>query len=193
MKNKNIAAALLLCSLAAPMHAQVYKDTSKTPKERFSQLLGETKKGMEKAGKTISDFFGGIAAKDSDEVMIDGVKYMRIHSVNLFEGDDSAMLTLCREDFIRRYPNTTIVSVAIPQASWTETALKEKGKIVAYRRVAQCFVLAKDGTDGYINARYGFRCSRTPGKKWVKPAEYWPKFERADAIPNVHFRQLNKE
>lgn len=187
-------AALLLTSLAMPMHAQVYKDTDSTPKERVSRLLKDTRKGMKKAGKTISDFFEGFNLSDEErieEVKVGGVKYMRLHTVNLFEGDDEGMAVRSREEFLRRYPRCTVVAVAIPQQKWKDVAQKEDGKIVAYTRKADCYVLGKDGKDGYINVLFSFRCTRKPGGEWVRPAEYWPRLVRVDAIPNVHFEELN--
>jgi hypothetical protein len=103
------------------------------------------------------------------------------------------MYKACRDDFAKRYDATTIVSVAIPQEDWLETAILEKKKVVMYKREALCYVLGKDGKDGYINARYSFIQYRKPGKKWLASASHWPKFERADAIPNVHYNRLKKQ
>lgn len=178
--------------LAAPLQAQVYKDVDKTPKERLNDFLGETEKGMRKAGKTISNFLGIESKSSADDIEIDGVKYMPLHTVNLFYADSTGMIARCKADFKRRYSAATVVAVAIPQETWTETVIKENKKITTYKRTAYCYVLAKDGTDGYINARYVFKELRKPGSPWVKPEESWPGFERADAIPNVHFKQLNK-
>lgn len=183
---------MLLLALGQPLQAQVYKDVDKSPKERLDDFLGETEEGMKKAGKTISDFLGIKSKSGDDEVEIDGVKYMRLYTVNLFYADSTGMTDLCRTDFARRYPRATVVSVAIPQEGWTETAVKENKRIAAYRRTAYCYVLGRDGADGYINARYVFRQQRRPGNPWVASTGSWPRFERADAIPNVHFSKLNK-
>lgn len=187
---KNCLMAVVLFALAAPAKAQVYKDTNRSVKSRVTELYGQARKGVKKAGKNVGDFFGLHHRGDSDEVEIDGVKYMPVYRVNLFRDDTEGLREICRKDFARRYARAQIVSVAIPQRSWTETAVKQRGKIIAYRRRAYCYVLAKDGTDGYINARYQFKSSREPGKAWVIPEGYWPRFERADAIPNVHFEKL---
>lgn len=186
-----IALALLIFTM--PAYAQTTVKDNKTPKERLQDFLGETQRGMEEAGKTISDFFNSEFNSSSDEINIDGVRYMKLHTVNMFYADSVGMLNLCRQDFARRYPKAKILSVAIPQEKWIDTASKEGGKITAYKREVNCYVLGKDGTDGYINARYSFKSMREPGNSWVKPKEYWPHFDRADAIPNVHFKQLNKK
>ncbi|MDT3387177.1 MAG: hypothetical protein LIR46_05360 [Bacteroidota bacterium] len=185
-----ILTVLMLLAMVAPLSAQVYKEVDKSPKERLQDFLDETATGINKAGKTIGDFLGINAEGTGDEVKIDGVKYMRIYTSNLFYADSTDMLTLCRKDFAQRYPQAEIVSVVIPQRSWNQTALKEGSKITAYKRMALCYVLAKDGKDGYINARYSFRQLRNPGKRWTTPEGYWPRFDRADAIPNVHYEQL---
>ncbi len=189
---KIISSALLLLAMGMPLQAQVYKDVDKTPKERLDDFLGETEQGMKKAGKTIGDFLGINSKTETDEVEVDGVRYMPLHTVNVFYADSTGMIERCRTDFARRYPRATILSVAIPQETWTETVVKENKRITAYKRTAYCYVLGRDGADGYINARYVFRQQRKPGNRWVSPASSWPGFERADAIPNIHFSKLNK-
>ena len=185
--------ALMLLVMAAPMHAQVYKDVDKTPKERLNTLLKDLEKGMHKTGESRSDLLGLDNKSDTTLIEIDGVKYMPVYTVDRFHADSASMYKACREDFAKRYDVTTIVSVAIPQEDWLETAILEKKKVVMYKREALCYVLGKDGKDGYINARYSFIQYRKPGKKWLASASHWPKFERADAIPNVHYNRLKKQ
>lgn len=187
---KNMTMTLVLLALAAPMHAQVYKDTDKTPKERLNTLLGDFKKGMKKTGESLSGLLGIEGTGDSTLVEIDGVKYMPIHTTNRFSADSAGMYRAARADFARRYEDATIVSVVIPQDSWRETVLTENKRVTMYKRTVFCYVLAKDGADGYIHARYSFRQLRKPGKRWLAPEGYWPRFERADAIPTAHYQRL---
>lgn len=185
--------ALWLLAVTLPMNAQVYKETDKSVKARITELYGHARKGVQKAGKDISDFLGFESKKDSDLVEIDGVKYMPLYTRNLFYADSTGMLAECRKAFKARYPKARILSVAIPQKSWIETAVKDDDRIVAYKRLAYCFVLAADGSDGYINAKYSFKGMREPGQEWVTPKEYWPHFEKADAIPNIHYKELKEK
>lgn len=182
----------LLC-MAAPMQAQVYKDTKSSPKKRLNTLLGDLKRGMQKTGESLSGLLGLGETTDTTLIEIDGMEYMPVHTVNLFHADSVAMYAACRRDFARRYEHATIVSVVIPQADWRETAISENKKIKMYKRKAYCYVLAKDGADGYINARYAFVQLRKPGKRWLAPEGYWPRFERADAIPTVHYQKLVRQ
>ena len=185
--------ALWLLAVTLPMNAQVYKETDKSVKTRITELYGHARNGVQKAGKDISDFLGFESRKDSDLVEIDGVKYMPLYTRNLFYADSTGMLAECRKAFKARYPKARILSVAIPQKSWIETAVKDDDRIVAYKRLAYCFVLAADGSDGYINAKYSFKGMREPGQEWVMPKEYWPHFEKADAIPNIHYKELKEK
>ncbi len=192
LMKKIMMTAFMLGLLAAPMNAQVYKDTEKAPKERLNDLWSDIKKGAKKTGESLSNLLGLDDKSDSTLVEIDGVKYMPIYTKNLFVPDSAGMYRACKADFAKRYDNATVVSVVIPQRNWLETVVTENKKITMYKRTAYCYVLAKDGDDGYINARYSFRQIRKPGKKWVVPEEYWAKFDRADAIPNVHYSKLKK-
>lgn len=190
MKDKKMMMALLLVALVAPAQAQVYKDIDTPPKKRLNTLLKDLEKGVKKTSKSVADWLGIDTKADDTLVEIDGVKYMPIYTTNLFAGNATEMEDACKADFAERYANATIISVVIPQEGWTEATLKEKKHITMYTRTAYCYVLAKDGDDGYINARYSFKQLRKPGQKWVAPIENWPKLERADAIPNKHYEQL---
>ena len=189
---KIAAAASLLLLTAAPMQGQVSRDTDKTPKERLNDFLDETGQGMKKAGETIAGFLGIESKTETDVVTVEGVKYMPLYTANLFQDGGNDLLERCKADFRGRYPQATIVSAAIPQKDWTSVAVKEYKKIVSYKRTLYCYVLAKDGVDGYINVRYAYRLNRLPGKEWPKVETCRPAFERADAIPNTHYEQLLK-
>lgn len=190
---KMMITALGMLMMAAPMYAQVYKDVDKTPKERLNTLLDDIKKGVKKTGESLNDLLGLENKADVEWVEIDGVKYMPVYTTDLFVPDSAGMYRACREDFAKRYENASVISVVIPQEDWKETVVTENKKVTMYKRTVYCYVLGKDGTDGYINARYAFRQLRMPGKKWRVPEGYWPKFEHADAIPNAHYRKLKKQ
>ena len=192
MKRKiTTACALLLMALS--MHAQVYKEVDKTPGERLGTLLKDFEKGMKKTGESLSDLLGLEGKTDSTLIEIDGVRYMPVYTVDRFTADSLSMYEACRKDFAKRYNAATIVSVAIPQEDWLETVVMENKKVAMYKRKAYCYVLGKDGKDGYINARYSFIQYRKPGNRWLSAAGYWPKFERADAIPIMHYKRLKKK
>ncbi len=184
---------LFLSAFVLPTQAQTTDtdSTSKsTPKERFNSFWGSTKKGFKKTGQVIGDFLGVESSKDSDLVEIDGVKYMPLYTTNIFKDDGSEMLNASSADALSRYPQAMVVSVAIPQEEWLETAVTKKKKVAYYQRQAYCYVLLKDADDGYINVRYTYIMQRQAGQSWEKTADYWPMMERADIIPNAHYNLL---
>ncbi len=189
---KMLGMVVVLLATATAMNAQVYKETDKSVKTRVNTLWKQAKKGVKSAEKDVSDFLGIEKKKDSDDITIDGVKYMPLYTKNLFYADSTGMLERCRQDFSRRYPSAKIISVAIPQKTWIEAAKTSGSKVKAYKRTAYCYVLAKDGADGYINVRYLFQSMREPGRPWVYPEEYWPYMDRADAIPNAHYQEMRE-
>lgn len=190
---RQLTVLLLALILAIPANAQVYKDINRTPKERLNTLLRDIKRGIRKTGDSLNELLGGDGDSDKTLVEVDGVSYMPVYTTNRFTADSTGMYVACRADFARRYSRATVISTVIPQEAWDETVMKDNKKVVMYRRRAWCYVLAKDGEDGYINARYAFVQLRKPGQKWLAPEGYWPKFERADAIPNAHYKKLKKQ
>lgn len=190
---RQLTVLLLALILANPANAQVYKDIKRTPKERLNTLFRDIKRGIRKTGDSLNELLGGDSDSDKTLVEVDGVSYMPVYTTNRFTADSTGMYVACRSDFMRRYSRATVISTVIPQETWDESVMKDNKKIVMYRRRAWCYVLAKDGEDGYINARYAFVQLRKPGQKWLAPEGYWPKFERADAIPNAHYKKLRKQ
>ena len=190
---RQLTVLLLALILAIPANAQVYKDIKQTPKERLNTLFRDIKRGIRKTGDSLNELLGGDSDSDKTLVEVDGVSYMPVYTTNRFAADSTGMYVACRADFARRYSHATVISTVIPQETWDETVMKDNKKVVMYRRRAWCYVLAKDGEDGYINARYAFVQLRKPGQKWLAPEGYWPKFERADAIPNAHYKKLKKQ
>ncbi|KXB85232.1 hypothetical protein HMPREF3034_00413 [Prevotella sp. DNF00663] len=185
-------AALLLIGM--PVHAQ-----NTTQKENFgkkvSKFWKKTKTTMVNAGHELGDAIGfdDRVDKDADLKEIDGVKYMPIYTTDLFAkgnpSDDKTLIDLSTAAFKKKYPNATIVSAVVPQVEWLNTAVKEGGKITGYRKRAYCYVLAKDGTDGYINARFFFMSYRKAGEKYIESSS-WPKWERTDIVPVSAYEKL---
>lgn len=190
---KQLMVLLLALILANSANAQVYKDIKQTPKERLNTLLRDIKRGIQKTGDSLNELLGYDSSRDKTLVEIDGVMYMPVYTTNRFTADSTGMYVACRADFMRRYSHANVISTVIPQETWDDTVIKDNKKVVMYKRSVWCYVLAKDGEDGYINARYAFKQLRKPGQKWLTPEGYWPKFERADAIPNAHYKKLKKQ
>lgn len=185
-------AALLLIGM--PVCAQ--NTAKKEPiGKRLSKFWKKTKTTMVNAGHELGDAIGfdDRVDRDTDLKEIDGVKYMPIYSVDLFAknhpDDDKTLVDLSTAAFKKQYPGATIVSAVVPQVEWLNTAVKEGGKITGYRKRAYCYVLAKDGSDGYINARFFFMSYRKAGGKYIGSSS-WPKWERTDIVPVSAYEKL---
>lgn len=188
---------LTLGMVTVPVNAQTKNNTQKeTLVKKVSKFWKKTTKQVATAGKNIGDAIGidELARKnDSDLKEIDGVKYMPIYTTDLFANDnltdDNEMIKICKLKFADKYPESRIVHCVIPQKEWIMTAIREGSKITGYRRYAYCYLLAKDGTDGYINARFLFTEYREPGENYVE-INNSPKWERTDVIPNSVYSKL---
>ena len=92
--------------------------------------------------------------------------------------------------FAKKYPHTNIVSVTIPQEGWVSESVKDGSKVIGYLQYMYCYVLAKDGDDGYINARFSFQRYKDVGKEYGIVNGRWPKWDRTDVIPLPVYNEL---
>ena len=182
---------------ALPVNAQTNNNAKKeTLVKKVSTFWKKTKKQVTTAGKNIGDAIGvdDLAKKNNEDLKdIDGVKYMPIYTTDIFANnnlsDDEELIKISKDEFVGKYPDAKIVHCVIPQKEWILTAVKEGSKITGYRRYAYSYLLAKDGTDGYINARFIFMEYRDAGENYVKSGS-WPKWDRTDIIPNNVYSKL---
>ena len=182
---------------ALPVNAQTNNNAKKeTLVKKVSTFWKKTKKQVTTAGKNIGDAIGvdDLAKKNNEDLKeIDGVKFMPIYTTDLFVNnnlsDDEEQIKISKDEFVGKYPDAKIVHCVIPQKEWILTAVKEGSKITGYRRYAYSYLLAKDGTDGYINARFIFMEYRDAGENYVKSGS-WPKWDRTDIIPNNVYSKL---
>ena len=199
MKKKNLVLmtlALLIVSL--PMNAQ--KNRNKQQQsfvKKVTSIWNKAKKQVSDTGKDIGEKIGineiSSKQKDVDLVEVDGKKYMPIYNFDLFmsghAADDAELVRLSREAFTKRYPNANILYAVVPQKDWLNTVLKNGDSVVGYRREAYCFIVAKDGSDGYLNARFLFSADRKVGGEYMKNNS-WPRWERTDVLPNQVYDKL---
>ena len=176
MKKKNLVLmtlALLIVSL--PMNAQKNRNNQQQSfVKKVTSIWNKAKKQVSDTGKDIGEKIGineiSSRQKDVDLVEVDGKKYMR-------------------EAFTKRYPNAKILYAVVPQKDWLNTVLKNGDSVVGYRREAYCFIVAKDGSDGYLNARFLFSADRKVGGEYMKNNS-WPRWERTDVLPNQVYDKL---
>lgn len=191
-----MAVALLATGMPAMAQTENTQQTE-TFGERFSRLAKKTVKEMEKAGHSLGDAIGFDdrvnPEEDGDSVKIGGTYYMPLYTVNLYKGTDARIYTdECRKRFAEKYPEAEIQKVVLPQKEWVSATLKRNSKVTAYTQTMYCYVLAKDGDDGYINARFSFTRTKTPGSTYKHASGGWPKWERTDVIPLADYQQMAK-
>ena len=65
--------------------------------------------------------------------------------------------------------------------------MKEHGSIVGYLQSMYCYVLAKDGNDGYINAEFTFQRYKRVGEAYEHVEGKWPGMTRVDILtPEIY-------
>jgi len=68
--------------------------------------------------------------------------------------------------------------------------LTEGDKVVGYQQYLTCYILAQDGTDGYINAEYRFDRQRLVGEAFEKMNGRYPKQTRIDVLPEDIYEKI---
>ena len=199
-KMNSMVIAMALLTMALPMNAQTNKNKQQESLvKKVTTIWNNAKKQVKQTGKDIGEKIGfdDMAAKeqDTDLIEVDGMKYMPIYNFDLFVNshtkEDAELVRLSREAFMKKYPNAEIMYAVVPQQDWLHTALRDGSKVTGYCRRAYCFVVAKDGSDGYLNARFLFSAERVAGGEYVK-SNSWPRWERTDVIPSHVYPKLIK-
>jgi len=83
-----------------------------------------------------------------------------------------------------------VLSVTIPQEGWVSKAVKDGGKVIGYLQYMYCYVLAQDGDDGYINARFSFQRYKDVGKDYGSVNGRWPRWDRTDVLTRSVYDEL---
>ena len=163
--------------------------------DRFVRLGKKAVKEMEKAANNLGDAIGFDdrvdGGKGADSVKVDGAWYMPLYTVNLYKGSDLDLYRdACRQVFVAKYPGLKVQSVVVPQQEWLSDTYKKNNKVTGYVQTLYCYVLAKDGTDGYVNARFKFQRQKEVGRQYEHVANCWPLWERTDVIPMAAYEKL---
>jgi len=174
-----------------PVQAQSTKSSkNKSLSSKVSTIWNKAKENVSDATHKVKR---GIGIKDDhvDEIKIDGVYYMTIYTTNVYKSADAQTLkAACEELFKARYPQAVVLTEAIPQEDWLTEPLKKNGQVVGYVEAVYCYILAKDGGDGYINAKFMFQKYKDVGKTFGPVEKKWPSWERTDIIPNAVYGKL---
>ena len=183
--------ALTMCGISA--NAQMTKkDTGNGPfKERVSKLWDKTKKTATDVATAIGD---EISNSTSGLRRIEGKYYMNVYDVNLYKGDDCAtLLDLCRKQFTAKYPTVPIASCVIPQTDWETETVENAGQVTGYVQTLFCYIIGKDGNEGFINAKLVFERKKDVGKQLVNNNMKWPLWTRTDVMTNHVYDRLTSK
>ena len=183
--------ALTMCGISA--NAQMTKkDTGNGPfKERVSKLWDKTKKTATDVATAIGD---EISNSTSGLRRIEGKYYMNVYDVNLYKGDDCAtLLDLCRKQFTAKYPTVPIASCVIPQTDWETETVENAGQVAGYVQTLFCYIIGKDGNEGFINAKFVFERKKDVGKQLVNNNMKWPLWTRTDVMTNHVYDRLTSK
>ena len=196
---KSIWIALLVATFCLPVGAQnsttkTQTNSQETTAQRFGRLLKKTKDKMVEAGHNLGDALGfddRVNTENADSVRIDGAWLMPIYDTNLYQGSDALLYTEeCRKLFSERYPEVEIKSVVLPQTDWLTDVYKTNNKVTGYLQTMYCYVIGRDGNDGYINARFVFQRYKEVGKTYQHVKNTWPKWDKTDVLTNDMYNQL---
>lgn len=192
---KKIGYIVLILLLGAVMNASAQKqDTKKEPfDKKVSKFWKKTKKELEQAGHELGDAIGFNDRIDgkSDLLKVNGSYYMPLYSTDLYKGEDALTYRkTCTQLFRKKYPKVSIQSVAIPQKEWVLETVEKDGELVGYQRTLHCFIIARDGDEGYVNAKFTFRQYKNVGQEFQNVKGWCPKWERTDFMTNSVYEQL---
>lgn len=189
---KKFILTILAISLFSIASVSAQGRQTKTSK-KVGAFLSRSRDVAEQTGGAISDFFGfdDRVVNKEDLIKIKGTYYMPLYSVNLYKGTDAAEFPVqCREMFARRFPLSTIISVAMPQTQWLKEEIVKSRMVVGYLQTMYCFIIARDGEDGYINARFSYKMYKEAGSHYVALEDNWPKWERTDFLSQSVYAKL---
>lgn len=195
MKKTTIFLAFLLLGATSNMSAQQPNKKKKTFEEKVSKFVKQTKKELEQAGHELGDAIGfdDRLYSKSDLLRVNGSYYMPLYSKDLYKGEDALTYRkACTQQFRKKYPKVSIQSVTIPQKEWVLETVEKGGELVGYQRTLHCFIIARDGDEGYVNAKFTYRQYKNVGQEFQNVKGWWPKWERIDFMTNSVYEQLLK-
>ena len=190
---KIITMVCMLTIMLAPANAQMTKkDTGNGPLgERVSKFWKKTKKAV---GGVVEKVEKDFASETSGLRRIAGKYYMNIYDTDVYKGTDGEVFRqLCLKEFTAKYPAVKVCSCVIPQTDWQTETVETDGQVTGYAQTLFCYILAKDGEEGYINAKFVFERQKEVGGTFADSKAKWPLWVRTDVLtPEVRERLLTK-
>lgn len=180
-------AGILACFEAMAQKDSVPSRNTGTFGGTVAKIWNKTRQGIKDSGTAIADEF----SYKPGEYRVNGTFYMPLYDTNLYKGSDgSGLMELCRTLFNKRYPQALVQSCVLPQTEWVREEVKKEDKTIGYVGSMYCYIIARDGVDGYINARFLFQTYREVGQKAAAVSGKWPLWERTDVIPAKDYGKL---
>ena len=173
-------------------------DDEKTDKPTFKEKMNDVFTGARDGIATAAEKVGDAADKmksklgyDTREQAHTRKQYMPIYRKNKYKGSDGAdMISLSRSKFYERYPEADIISSVIPGKDWQSEPVYKNGDIVGYLNTIYCYILARDGRGGYLNAEYTFQKYKHVGEPFEHVTAKWPEFSRVDDFSSEVYEQI---
>ena len=191
MKKISLLIMAVLCLGVLPMSAQHTRHNGEEPslKEKAQTAWQNARDKVNKTTSKIKDKLG-----IDDQAHIEKrVKYMPIYTEDEYKSHDSETLKQpCREKLLQLYPHMAIKSTVIPMEEWESTPLEENGSVKGYVQTLRVYVLAKDGTDGYVNAEFTYQRFKYIGGVYNHVQDKWPECTRVDIIPKADFKLIKR-
>ena len=181
---------LVLLLVCHPSEAQVTKkDTGNGPlKERVGNFWKKTKKSLDKVADKVSN---DLSSESSGLRRVKGKYYMNIYDTNIYKGEDCDDLReMCRKEFVAKYPEVKIRYCVIPQTDWETQTVETNGAVTGYSQTLFCYILGKDGEEGFINAKFVFERQKKVGEAYMNTRVKWPLWLRTDVLTNEVTEQL---
>ncbi len=181
-----VAAMMMSITTSAQM---TKKDTGNGPLgERVSNFWKKTKKSLDEFATKVEN---DIQSENSGLRRVGGKYYMNIYDTNLYKGDDcEEMCSLCRREFEKKYPHVAIRSCVIPQTEWLTETVETNGTVTGYAQTLYCYIIGKDGNEGFINAKFVFERQKKVGEPYMNTRVKWPLWVRTDVLTNSIMEQL---
>lgn len=177
----------LACMSCFTVCAQEVQEKKPTIAEKTSKIWNNAKSKVNNTTKAIKEQLG----IDNEKKAQLRAKYMPVYTENKYKDENgNELMQLCRKMFYERYTNSYIQSVVIPTEDWSTSTVENEGNIEGYLQTLYCYILAKDGTVGYINAEFTIQRLKSPGGAYDKVSGRWPEMSRVDIIPEEDFKEL---
>ena len=196
MRKYILLLSIILSASITVASAQSKKSKKEEREKKIEEFMEESRKALSDAGNAIGDFFGldDRVDKKEDLIKIKHVYYMPLYNVNLYKGNDAeGFRKQCSDMFSGRFPQAKVLSIALPQQQWVKEDVVKSNVVVGHTETMYCYIIAKDGGDGYINARFSFQQYKDVGKAYESIEGKWPQWDRTDVLtPAIYNELLNK-